>query len=447
MRKRVAIAVLLPALALLAAPSGAADKGTWEQQVTFDTRYAEGEPSIAVNPRNPKNIILTFLANIGYGFYGAEAGHPPTDPRAREQTMQGCDVLVTFDGGKKWKRSQLPMASFEMDPSRPNCSDTLVLFDKRGVAHVVGSNFQFPTFAVGQGDFRLITSRDGGLTWTKPSVVAPAALSPGADPAAWQGARFYDDREFMALDASDGTLYVNGTQGRITAGAQGNIEYLVASRDGGRTWGDALTVGNASAVQLAAAFGTVVFTSPPPLGASRECECTDVVVSTDHGRSVKRYPTLIPGRQGILVGNGSTVADPTTRGQFVIASVQGESIVLYKSRDGGKRWGKVSTIKVPGRGASKLWLDWSRRGVLGIGWRATNADGGYRFYGAVSYDDAKSWDVRMIGRGDSAASEGLWVAGDDTSAIWLTDDRFYGTWGDWRGGSLHTWWGGFTLRP
>ncbi|MFN2540505.1 MAG: hypothetical protein ABR549_20430, partial [Mycobacteriales bacterium] len=170
----------------------------FEEQLTFDDAYAEGEPSIAVNPRNPDNIIVTFLANVGYGFYGVEHGHPPTNPRDREQTMQGCDELITFDGGKHWKRQQLPVTSFEMDPSRPNCSDTLVLFDDRGVAYVVGSSFQFPTFAAGHGDFRLIRSYDGGRTWTTPSVVSPTMLSPGSDPGQWQGARFYDDREFMA---------------------------------------------------------------------------------------------------------------------------------------------------------------------------------------------------------------------------------------------------------
>jgi hypothetical protein len=444
-RRAIALLTVTVCVGALTQVGSAADS-TFERQLTFDTRYAEGEPSIAVNPRNPNNIILTFLANIGYGFYGIESGHLPTDPRIREQTMQGCDVLVTFDAGRHWKRSELPVSSFEIDPTHPNCSDSLVTFDRKGVAYVVGSAFQFPTFAAGQGDFRMISSRDGGRTWSKPSVISPTILSPGADPAQWQGVRFYDDREFMALDSSTGTIYVNGTQGRASFGAQGNMEYLVASKDGGKTWGDAIAVGTASAVQPAAAFGTVLFTSPPPQGAQRECTCTDVVVSTDGAKTVKRYPTLIPARTGVLVGNGSAVADPTTRNRFVIVTVVGDDLWVYRSTDGGRRWGRTSVIHVPGRGASKLWLDWSRRGVLGVGWRATTSDGAYRFYGAVSYDAGRSWDVKRIGRGDSSANEGVWVAGDDTSAIWLTDDRFYATWGDWRGGALHTWWGGFPLR-
>ena len=63
------------------------------------------------------------------------------------------------------------------DVTRPNCSDTLVLFDKKGVAYVIGSAFQFPTFAAGQGDFRIISSRDGGRTCacSFASVCAPRA--------------------------------------------------------------------------------------------------------------------------------------------------------------------------------------------------------------------------------------------------------------------------------
>jgi hypothetical protein len=36
--------------------------------------------------------------------------------------------------------------------------------------------------------------------------------------------------------------------------------------------------------------------------------------------------------------------------------------------------------------------------------------------------------------------------GDDTSAFWLTHDRFYAAWGSWRTGSLQTYWGGFSFR-
>ena len=84
--------------------------------------------------------------------------------------------------------------------------------------------------------------------------------------------------------------------------------------------------------------------------------------------------------------------------------------------------------------------------ALGIGWRATASNGTYAFYGAVSYDDGRTFTVHKLSKGDSPTNDPAWVAGDDTSAIWLTHDRFYAVWGDWRGGSLQTWWGGFPLK-
>ncbi|MCW2671131.1 MAG: hypothetical protein JWO27_3028 [Frankiales bacterium] len=251
----------------------------------------------------------------------------------------------------------------------------------------------------------------------------------------------------MALDRSTGYLYVNGTQGRATTGAQGNTEYLATSRDGGRTWADAIAVGAASAVQLAAAHGVVVFTSPPPVTGSGECSsCTDVVVSTDGGRSVVRHATLIPSSGGLLGGPG-TVADPRHKGRFAIVTTDGTgALVVYRTVDSGRRWTRAGRIAVPGRSPAKVWLDWSPEGVLGIGWRGATSDGDYGFWGALSFDDGRHFTVTRISKADSPKDQGVWVAGDDTSAIWLTHDRFYAAWGDWRTGSLQTYWGGFSFR-
>ncbi|MDP9102328.1 MAG: glycoside hydrolase [Actinomycetota bacterium] len=440
-----AVASAGPAPGPAAEPVGPAS----EAQLTFDPHYAEGEPSIAVNPRNPSNIIVTFLANTGFGAYGAQSGQVPPTTRDHEQTIQGCDYVVTFDRGRTWTRSSLPITSFQIDPTRPNCSDTLVVFDPHGVAYVIGSSFQFPTFAAGQGDFRMIHSTDGGRTWSKPTVVSPALLGSGSDPAAWKGARFYDDREFMALDASTGTLYVNGTQGRADGnGSAGNMEYLTASTDGGRTWSDATAVGTANAVQLAAAFGTVAFTSPAPANSTRECACDDFLVSTDGGRTVLRRPSPVPGSSTAnVLGGASTVADPRHKNHFVVMAADAAgNLLTFRTANAGRSWTHGATLAVPGRGVSKIWLAFSPGGVLGVGWRATHSDGTYAFYGAVSYDGGRSFTMRRLSAADSPATDKLWVAGDDTSAVWLTDDRFYATWGDWRGGSLQTWWGGFALR-
>jgi hypothetical protein len=64
----------------------------------------------------------------------------------------------------------------------------------------------------------------------------------------------------------------------------------------------------------------------------------------------------------------------------------------------------------------------------------------------VSLDGGQHFAVRRISRVDSPANTGVWVAGDDTSAIWIDHGHFYASWGDWRTGSLQTFWGGFSFH-
>jgi hypothetical protein len=294
----------------------------------------------------------------------------------------------------------------------------------------------------------MISSRDGGRTWSKPSVVAPALLSPRPKLKSWKGVRFYDDREFMALDDSDHTLYVAGTQGRVDGnGSAGVIEYLTASRDGGKTWSNAIAVGGASfTTPLSAAFGMVGLVSAPPTGAKRNCACFDFLVSKDHAKTVLRRPTPIPnGSLGPLSG-AVTAADPTHKGHFAVLTASGDHLVVYRTRNAGRSWHAPASFSVPGRGVTKTWMAYSRKGVLGVGWRGTNSDGSYGFYAATSHDQGKSWKLTRISRTDSPPNDYVWVAGDDTSAITVTDTKFYATWGDWRGHELHTWWGGFALN-
>ena len=440
-------AIALAAPALAAAHKAPPHARIFEQKLTNDPHYAEGEPSIAINPRNPRNIIITFLANTGLGAYGAQNNTAPTAADF-EETIQECDYLLSFDGGRTWKRAPLPITNFAMDPTRPNCSDTLVQFDKRGVAYVVGSDYQFPTFTVGQGDFRMISSRDGGRTWSTPSVVAPAAFSPSPDFAKWEGVRFYDDREFMALDDSTHTIYVTGTQGRLDAtGSAGDIQYLIASRDGGKTWSNGIAVGPAEFAPLGAAFGTVALVSPPPSGATRSCSgCYDFVFSRDNAKNVVRRPTPIAvGSPGPL-GGASTAADPTHPGHFAVLAIQSDGqMLVYRTTDTGRTWSKPSVVYVQGRSASKPWIVYSDSGVLGVGWRGATANGDYGFYAAFSRDNGADWTIRRLSRADSPTNDTLWVAGDDTSAVTMTGSTLYATWGDWRGHELHTWWGGLPL--
>src|SRR5204862_1364644 len=74
----------------------------------------EAEEAIAVNPTNPKNIVI--LTNIGEGFSGLFLG-------------------VSFDGGKTWTRRIIATGQTADDPSDPlgdSCCDPSLAFDQFG---------------------------------------------------------------------------------------------------------------------------------------------------------------------------------------------------------------------------------------------------------------------------------------------------------------------------
>src|ERR1043166_7463312 len=80
-------------------------------RITEPNAISPAEVSIAINPKNPDNIIAASF----------QTGHPP-GPRA------GSYHYVTFDGGKTWKT--VPTA----DPKNLVQGDDVVGFSQDGVA-------------------------------------------------------------------------------------------------------------------------------------------------------------------------------------------------------------------------------------------------------------------------------------------------------------------------
>ena len=94
-----------------------ADRQIPNINITNDSNYRWGEPEIAVNPRNPNNIVY---AALGEGFTNAcqqQALTDPNSPCTLQNTdfgpqpnglmdnMPGFSVIdtwVMFDGGRRW---------------------------------------------------------------------------------------------------------------------------------------------------------------------------------------------------------------------------------------------------------------------------------------------------------------------------------------------------------
>ena len=439
-----AIAATAAAVPALATPAPPWHPHVFEHNLTADPSVEDGEPSIAINPADPRNMIVVYLRNNDAFVPNAANGQPKV-PSTRDagQTIQGCDYTVTFDGGRTWARHPLPANDVRDDPVENNCSDSIVVFDQHGTAYVMAAayaNFAF----VGDSEYRLISSHDGGRTWGKPAVVAPGMIGKGSHPRDYDGVRTYDDRPWLTIDPQTRSLFIDGTQVRADGSGTGFV-YLTGSTDGGRTWSDPIVVpaGPLGSAPLGAAFGTLALAVRPP-GDEAGCACLDFLTSTDNAKTLHRLHTTIPDASG-----PQTVADPTQRGHFVVMTNPGDGYLhIYRTDDTGRTWQGPVQVGIQGLSVVKPWIGFSPDGALGVGWRATKPDGSYAFYAADSLDGGRTFPHTLrLSKRFSPAAPPYYVAGDDTSTVALDGDHLYAAWGDWRGDGLEDiWWGGFTLR-
>ncbi len=399
LRRRVgALAVLLlvgavPALAGTQAPTR---PHVFDRNLSRDGGHEDGEPSIAVNPANPKNIIVIYLRNNdAFVPNAANAQAQPPSLRDATQQIQGCDYAVTFDGGRTWTRHPLPANDVTTDPAENNCSDSMVVFDLAGTAYVMASAYASLGF-VGDSEYRLIRSTDGGRTWSKPAVVPPGMIGKGSHPQDYDGVRTYNDRPWLTIDPQTDALFIAGTQVRADGGGTGTA-YLTGSTDGGRTWSDPIVVPAADlgSAPLGAAFGTVALAVKPPSG-SRGCTCLDFLTSSDALEHLHRRHTPIPAD-----GGPQTVADPTRAHRFVVMTNTGSELHVYRTPDGGRTWHGQARLAVQHTTVVKPWVAFSPTGDVGVGWRATRSDGSYAFFATVSTDGGASFQGlhRLAGGG------------------------------------------------
>src|SRR6185369_11991821 len=154
-------------------------------RITEPNAINPAEVSIAINPKNPDNMIAASF----------QTGHPPR-PRA------GSYHYVTFDGGKTWATVPTP------DPTNLVQGDDVVAFSHDGIAyhaHLSFDGIRVARPARAESGMIVNVSKDGGNTWSggttainhvntvipfedKPGIVvdnAPASRSKGNVYLAW----------------------------------------------------------------------------------------------------------------------------------------------------------------------------------------------------------------------------------------------------------------------
>jgi hypothetical protein len=216
------------------------------------------EPSIAVNPLNPQQVVAAFQdnAHIAYSTDAGRTWQPATGIEPPDYRVSG-DVSVTFDdqghaiicymafnrlgtysywghnssknglhirrsmdGGQTWEADHIPVIVQPESPTSPWEDKPYIVADQsKGPFH--GNLYiGWTRWTLTDSEMMFVRSTDDGKTWSKPIEIDNAPGLPRDDNGALEG--------FDGAVGPDSTLYA--------VWADGNCIYLTTSSDGGRTF-------------------------------------------------------------------------------------------------------------------------------------------------------------------------------------------------------------------
>jgi photosystem II stability/assembly factor-like uncharacterized protein len=461
---RVSRARLLAALglgiAMLAVTPGWTSEDPRQNSKMFMTNasrfpcYADGEPQFALNPLNPKNMVVAWTTHDqSEGCPNVQVGTHPGNPV--RPPIQPCAYSVTYDRGVHWTKPQ-PIRTTSLVNS--GCGDPFTGAGPDGTLYVGTVVFGAAGLADPTGALSMIHSTDGGRTWSMPSEFAssltvlkslpqvrPYAL-PGAQASPWE-------RPYMTVDQSTGTLYVSSCgytdrEAPEPSTAHGRA-YLWASTDRGMTWIGPQLLGNEDfpgdwCSPVSAANGVVSYAYMASAAPGVTCPCVIFETSTDLGATWHRHVVASAAKAEAeeyscsdtlgLLASGSPLycpivaADPVHRGRYAVSKLSADSkhILVYLTRDSGRTWSKASKLgEAPANPRFKTAMAFSPNGALGVMWRTQHPDGTFDAWAAVA--PATTSNKLTFGpptrMSPPAKPAPAFPAGDDISGIVL--DRNY----------------------
>jgi dienelactone hydrolase len=472
------------------APTAPAPFKSVEYLVLGDATRGAGEPMVAVDPTNPKNIIVTAMGTL------TELPPPPPGGMPGTQSIPRSTIAwlaVTHDGGATWKVGELPILA---NSTYSRCPDAVADVTKQGV-FLAGCE---PRETTGEqfGTSAIMASDDKGETWGPRaemiSSYGASRFAPGLKPYI-KGASPWD-RPYTFVDDSTGVIYgvafggsaVSETDPKKTR----KQSYLTASTDGGRSFGTVYSwdskeypqSGNGLGVTAAHGVVAVVYVAgSAPAKESAMCPCYVMGLSRDQGRTFSysvlrqlpapppeaepagpstpgsaptgpRTPPPIPGpargAAGVALHHMNNVlsADPTKPGRYaLLVSVSGPTPQYQVSvtEDFGKTWGApVVAGETPDAAKYvKPAFEYSRDGVLGLMWRAFYADNSYDIWCAISRDGGRTFSrsVRVSHAKSPGSLRTKGTGNDDISDLSMDKENIHVVWGDFRTGFMGTWYG------
>jgi uncharacterized repeat protein (TIGR01451 family) len=382
----------------------------------------QNEPSIAVNPDDPKHVIAS-----SNDYRGPGDVHP--------------GYYVSFDGGLTWPGdgiidlSPIPLAEAGGDPA-------LAIHD---LNNVYFAYIAFSRTADDVGGVYVSKSTDGGMSWNAPVELAANTLT------------VFHDKEYVTVDATgspyDGHVYVSWT--RFSGSAP---IYFSRSTDGGASYSTPMQISDLSSNQ-----GSIPAVGPNGnvyvVWYNYNTSAQRMAVSTNGGGSfgtpfhvsgVSPIPSPLPGGS-FRVNSFPTMAIDQNNGNLYVAwndYRNGDADILFvRSTDGGGTWSSPIRVNDDALGNARHqffpWLSVAPNGNIYAGWFDSRLDPTpytqpfyYDEYVAVSTDGGLTFSpnarISSVTSDASIGFSGQFIG--DYSGIAATDTFVYPAWVDTRRG-------------
>jgi hypothetical protein len=481
-----ALGLAVPLFALTASSAGAAPASGRSRglqptlvNVAPKTDRSIYGAQIAVNPRNPNNIVVAAVADTYYtqacqadndpNCQLVLAGTPPLqflEPAGTFDPTLGFTLrgmFVSFNGGRTFKTIDLSNFAPVGRPELYSQNEGGLSVGPDGTFYLQMNTLDWgsPTNFAPAAGVALSKSTDGGLTWSQPTLIG----TPG-------------DFPYLTVDQFTGTIYslsgdspLCSRESCVNPSTPPQTSYsdaFVAASQDGVNWTQPERAGGTDGVNqydgagskdIAAAFGEVATTFVVPASAPNSnaacnffvggtAPCTVFQTSGTGGLTWSRHRVPVGSTASTTSGginNTLVAADPSTPGHFTVAVLNSSQTAfsVFQTRNSGKTWSGPTTVANDGKTHWNPYLAYSPKGVLGLVWRTNEgaaypAVTPYSIWAAISYDGGRTFSRPLeVNCCSPAAQPGEYTGGNipqDLSAIALSNRGVYVAWGDWRTG-------------